>query len=403
MSADNLNEVSLGIVSFHTNDAAESVPVQRLMTATTTMDNLNILATADESYRYDGSNDAECSSGALSSPALLFGKSLKNFSPVPLKDKTHNMVSSFNFELFHKTCNKDSPSFDPQQCDYDAIAKELFKVNEVWVSKDLIERVIKEIAQYHGWSAIKKKNSIMCNRVGDDTSTRNYDKGALKANCTFVVKLSCLESIPYIPEGSTKKSYKKPSDAPHKIIEAVCEHGGSCKPGRLNRVATLQRGGKYIDNMPKQVMFSLCNYLEHSGKLASSLIRRVVRPSWPRAKDISKHDVFNIRLKVLRALPSFKRTGGDYDRFKEIVNSDDLLKGIDNERTLDDDEAYELAQSLWMEIASTVNAGSTEDMIFSFIEYLELIQTRAPGFVYKLASGQCLQRAESFKCLVLPK
>ena len=42
MSADNLNEVSLGIVSFHTNDAAESVPVQRLMTATTTMDNLNI-------------------------------------------------------------------------------------------------------------------------------------------------------------------------------------------------------------------------------------------------------------------------------------------------------------------------------------------------------------------------
>ena len=61
MSADNLNEVSLGIVSFHTNDAAESVPVQRLMTATTTMDNLNILATADESYRYDGSNDAECS------------------------------------------------------------------------------------------------------------------------------------------------------------------------------------------------------------------------------------------------------------------------------------------------------------------------------------------------------
>jgi hypothetical protein len=219
-----------------------------ISTTTTSMNDNNIhvaVNSIDELLYNDGGR-----SSTSSSSSAIFGKSLKKYTPIQLKNETHsNMITSFNFELFSMTCNKDSPSYDPEVCDYDAIAKELFQVNEVWVSKDLIESVIQLIAQHHGWSAIKKKNSIICNRVGDDTSTRNYDKGSLKANCTFIVKLSCLDSIPYVPEGSTKKSYKKPSNAPHKIIEAVCEHGGSCKPGRMNRVVTLQRGGKYMENL----------------------------------------------------------------------------------------------------------------------------------------------------------
>ena len=69
-----------------------------------------------------------------------------------------------------------------------------------------------------------------------------------------------------------------------------------------------------------------------------------------------------------------------------MVNANDLLEGIDNAPTLDDDETYELAQSLWLEVMSTMN--DSEDMIFSFIDYLELIKTRAKGFVYRLASSE---------------
>ncbi len=51
------------------------------------------------------------------------------------------------------------------------------------------------------------------------------------------------------------------------------------------------------------------------------------------------------------------------------MNSDHLLNGIDNEFTVNDNEAYELAQSLWIEVMSSVEE-KTEDAIFSFIEYL---------------------------------
>ena len=52
------------------------------------------------------------------------------------------------------------------------------------------------------------------------------------------------------------------------------------------------------------------------------------------------------------------------------MNATDFLNGIHNEVTLHDDEAYELAQSLWLEVESTEKC--REDGLFSFIEYLEL-------------------------------
>jgi hypothetical protein len=40
---------------------------------------------------------------------------------------------------------------------------------------------------------------------------------------------------------------------------------------------------------------------------------------------------------------SYRNTNGEYERFKEVVNSDHLLNGIDNEFTVNNDEAYEFA------------------------------------------------------------
>ena len=80
----------------------------------------------------------------------------------------------------------------------------------------------------------------------------------------------------------------------------------------------------------------------------------------------------------------YKTTHGNYTAFQEVANSNDLLEGIDNAPTMDDDKSYELAQSLWLEVMSTMN--DSEDMISSFIDYLELIKSRTKGFVYRLAS-----------------
>jgi hypothetical protein len=71
-----------------------------------------------------------------------------------------------------------------------------------------------------------------------------------------------------------------------------------------------------------------------------------MQPVWPWAKSISKHDVFKIHLKVMRQLPIYKGSPGDYHRFKYIVNAADFLNGIHNEVTLADDKAYESVDTL---------------------------------------------------------
>ena len=75
-----------------------------------------------------------------------------------------------------------------------------------------------------------------------------------------------------------------------------------------------------------------------------------MKPVWLRAKALTKHHIFNIRVKVMRLLPIYRSTDRDYERFKEVVNASDLLDRIENEVDIDDDEAYELAQSLWLEV-----------------------------------------------------
>jgi hypothetical protein len=98
-----------------------------------------------------------------------------------------------------------------------------------------------------------------------------------------------------------------------------------------------------------------------------------------RVQEYNKDDVFNIRVKVMRLMSTFRKTNKDYEEFKRVANANDMLKGIENISSIDDDEAYELAQILWLETAASTN--DSEDQIFSFIEYLETI------FVYELARG----------------
>ena len=83
--------------------------------------------------------------------------------------------------------------------------------------------------------------------------------------------------------------------------------------------------------MPKSAIYTLCNYMENLGRLDSNLITNIMKPIWPRAKEFSKYDVFNVRVKVMRLLPVYRRLDGDYEQFKEVVNSGHLLDGIENE------------------------------------------------------------------------
>ena len=242
------------------------------------------------------------------------------------------------------------------------------------------------LVKYHGFTIWLDNAYIKCNRQGTDKTKRAYVNGPLNAGCTFQFKIASLETERYMPADSTKQKwrYKKRWDRPIKIIDGCCTHGSACQPSKQNRVNTSQQAQKYMNNMPKSAIFTLCNYMENLGRLDSNLITNVMKPVWPRAKEFSKYDVFNVRVKVMRLLPVYRRSDGDYEQFKEVVNAGNLLDGIENEIDIDDDEAYEFAQSLWLEVVSTMDS---KEGLFSFIKHRDLICLKAKGFTYKIAES----------------
>ena len=49
-------------------------------------------------------------------------------------------------------CNKASPNFNQSYWDYDEIAKDLFHMDEVWISRNLLTEVTELVAKYHGFT-----------------------------------------------------------------------------------------------------------------------------------------------------------------------------------------------------------------------------------------------------------
>ena len=81
-------------------------------------------------------------------------------------------------------------------------------------------------------------------------------------------------------------------------------------------------------------------------------------------------------------LPVFRKSNGDYERFKEVVYASALFDESESEVNLDDDEAYNVVHTIWVEFA--LSTSGKDDVLFSFIEYSELIKSKAKGLLYKL-------------------
>ena len=86
----------------------------------------------------------------------------------------------------------------------------------------------------------------------------------------------------------------------------------------------------------------------------------------------------------MKLLSVFKQSNGDYDQFKAVANASDMLNGINDKVALDDDEAHEFAQSLWSEVVGTMNS---KEVLFSFIKYLDLTQSKAKRITYRITGS----------------
>ncbi len=113
------------------------------------------------------------------------------------------------------------------------------------------------------------------------------------------------------------------------------------------------------------------------------MMKRVLELIMPQSKNLTNKDLFNVSVRIMRLLPSFWSCNGDYTEFKSATNGQEFLDGIKNNVSLDDNEALELAQSLWMDVMLSQEGGGWDVEFMNFIEYMSLIKQQAKGFVYE--------------------
>jgi len=133
----------------------------------------------------DSTNNAAL--GAVECPSALFAKGLKTYGTRTYishdnKPHTAEMVVGFDKEKFKNTClaGKNSPTYNPSLCNFDAIANELFKADEKWESRDLLYDAFKCLGKLHGWIPALQQKQMSCNRFGKNSTSRDYVGGTLK-------------------------------------------------------------------------------------------------------------------------------------------------------------------------------------------------------------------------------
>ena len=302
---------------------------------------------------------------------------------------TKNIITSFNYSSLQSYggCLTD-------------VGKALFKTGDQWNDRSTLFEAVKCFSAYVGFAPYLTQEYIRCNRYGTmqskHSNTQLYQKGAvrdyadgqLKAGCTFSIKFKSSVREKKMPKNPTAKSKPKyrndfSDNISITIVEAVCKHGGQCRQSPQQQIMVRSRSGLYIKNISENALFILCNMLKHNnGRLKSITIKNILQPIWPINKNISKHDIFNVKLRIRRLLPRFEKCD-TFESFQKIINTSQLLAGLDSEN-MSDDEAYDMATSLWKELFNK-GGDDSSDSLLRFEEYLQILSEKAKGFAYDLA------------------
>jgi len=319
---------------------------------------------------------------------------------------THFHQHQMDVSKFHSITENTITSFDYSSlqsyggCLTD-VCKALFKNGDQWKDRSTLFEAVKCISAYSGFAPYLTQEYIRCNRYGNMKSkdsksvldqkqaARDFADGRLKAGCTFSIKFKSSvreKKMPKNPTAKSKPKYRNDfSDNTFITIEnAVCEHGGHCKPSSQQQIMVRSRSGLYVKNVSDTAIFTLCNMLKHNsgGRLKTVTIKSILQPIWPINKNISKHDIFNVRLRIRRLLPRLEKCD-TFESFQKSINTSQLLAGLDSEN-MSDDEAYDMATLVWKELLNK-GGDNSSDSLLCFEEYLQILSEKAKGFAYDIA------------------
>ena len=339
----------------------------------------------------------ELDSDLANDKLFRFANNLLCWETMSIYDKDSNdefdaeVVVDFDRDSLLQKIVPTSDAYDEDLANFDLLGKYVLKTGTYWKDRTLVHSFVKCLSSNQGWTPMLERKMIQCNRAGktrirrhqSNSINRVFKHGKLKLNCDWAVKLKPAYTTTVPRKNSNKTDTKPDWDRPVMIESAFTSHTNGCTPGLENRIISAQRGKLYTNNIPISVVYSMCHHAEQGLPLTSASIKTFLSPHWPTQKEITRSDVFNVKRKITSLSQVYLSCNNDYAVFKNKVGNTDILQGIDNQESLTDDQAYKMAQSAWVEVSRTCK--NTEDAIFSFLQYLELIKTRARGFSFEVA------------------
>ena len=315
---------------------------------------------------------------ATSTDTNLIKSILKSES---VNDTESSIINDYDFSVLQS----------PTNININNVGELIFVAGSKWKDRTLIRNAVNSYASIAGFSVFHSSEYIRCSRFGEPKkkSSRDFLGGQLKCGCSFSITLASSQKVKQMPKkisSSSKPKYRANWDdnVPVIIKKANCKHSGLCKPSPQQQLFSRSRSGQYIKAINETALFTLCNFFKHNKRLKSTTIRSVLKPIWPQNKNITKHDIYNMRVRVKRLLPILDRCAS-FENFQNEINATALLSGLDS-KDITDDEIYSLADEIWQDVMNdNIDDDGEESSLVSFTDYLKILSDKAPGFVYDLA------------------
>ena len=309
--------------------------------------------------------------------------------------ETGEVVTGWDASALRQSCLPSSPQYD-QSINRGDICKVLFPPGQWWADKNMLLNALREYGKIFGFNLASNHNYIKCTRYGESTTRRNFSSGALASGCTFILYLKPMHMArisPKIgPDGKKSKArsredwkretciIKSTTKAPHH--SSCWSHGDKCSPSIKNLVDVTKRSGEYARIISSRQVFALCRQAKMR-RLTASQIRGALHDLMPRNTNVTKQQVFNLRIKVMKLLPVIEENP-EYATFSQYVNDKNILHGLDDEIDVNDDLAQKLATSLWLDALSE-NDHDQNGSVQTLTAYMDLLASSAPGFSYSIS------------------
>jgi hypothetical protein len=312
-----------------------------------------------------------------------------------IKTTTHDglsVISGINWDALPTTSN---------QQEQVEVARMLFVVKPIlWKDKQFLKETAIHYGKLTGFTVgLKDIWKFCCNRLGAERKRGHGIRsprigGPLKVGCTWHFRISSHHKK-VLP--NQKKIDNFELDSPVYITSNNSSpnfiHKYPCVPSANQLIMSQRVSGNYVSKINEHTLFTLMNLMRDSPSISSSTVRTIIKPSFPRRKNITHADIFNIKAKCLRLMKQYHthNNNNDFESFVKLYSSTEITKGLDFD-SVSNDDAINLSKAIWHDVFKSDAFKNDGSSFCTLVQFMEMTKKRCNGFDYRFAidsDGTC--------------